>query len=90
MAQTARGRVQMEDMRINTWRMSSWALEIPSECSSRKSLRGSTRRDMMMELMKREEEQLRRQVTDMTWTGVLVKRYVVPVYTRWKRDDERR
>ena len=30
------------------------------------------RRDMMMELMKREEEQLRRQVTDMTWTGVLV------------------
>ena len=44
----------------------------------------------MMELMKREEEQLRRQVTDMTWTGVLVKRYVVPVYTRWKRDDERR
>lgn len=32
----------------------------------------------MMELMKRELEQLRRQVTDRTWTGMLVKRYVVP------------
>ena len=42
----------------------------------------------MMELMKREEEQLRRQVTDMTWTGVLVKRYVVPVHM-WRRDERR-
>ena len=32
----------------------------------------------MIELMKRELEQLRRQVTDMTCTGVSVNRYVVP------------
>ena len=62
----------MVDMRMNTWRMSSWALEKPSECSRRKSLRGSMRRERMIELMKRELEQLRRHVTDMTCTGVSV------------------
>ena len=35
---------------------------------------------MMMELMKRELEQLRRQVTDMICTGSFVLRYVVPVF----------
>ena len=71
-AQTARGSVHMVDIRRKTCRTSSCALDIPSECSSWNSLSGSMRSDMIMELMNRELEQLRRQVADMTCTGVLV------------------
>ena len=51
---------------------------MPSECSRRKSFRGSIRRLMTMELMNRELEQLSRHVTDIICTAKSVKRYVVP------------
>ena len=69
---TESGSVQRVDIRINTCMTSSCALEMPSECSSWKSFRGSMRSDMMMELMNRELEQLSRHVTDITCTGVSV------------------
>ena len=51
---------------------------MPSECSRRKSFRGSIRRLITMELIKRELEQLSRHVTDIICTAKSVKRYVVP------------
>lgn len=63
---------------VRTWRISSCAQAMPSECSRRKSFRGSIRRLITMELIKRELEQLSRHVTDIICTAKSVKRYVVP------------
>lgn len=65
-------------LEYGTWRISSCAQAMPSECSRRKSFRGSIRRLITMELIKRELEQLSRHVTDIICTAKSVKRYVVP------------
>ena len=77
-------------LECGTWRMSSCAQAMPSECSRRKSFRGSIRRLMTMELMKRELEQLSRHVTDIICTAKSVKRYVVPEGEEGRRTLEAR
>lgn len=76
---TVRGPVQIADILMNTCKTTSWALAIPSACSSLKISSGFISNHMIMELMNKELEQLVKQVTDMICTGLSVSKYTEPV-----------